>query len=156
MRIPRQGFKASAIGAAIAILLTACAAGSGSGAGDDDGDLALSIASPADGAEVSVPFDVQLDASVALGTPDTGNHHVHFYFDTDISSAEYEMVFDDAAQVARELAPGEHTIIASLRNADHSDAGPSQEITVVVGDSETDDAEPEPSSAPTEADFYDY
>ncbi|MGH2445952.1 MAG: hypothetical protein ACRDGD_07930 [Candidatus Limnocylindria bacterium] len=156
MTIPRQTFKASGIAVAVAILLTACAAGSGAGAGD--GDLALSIASPADGAEVSVPFDVQLDSSVPLGTPDTGNHHVHFYFDTDISSADYQLVYGETGEVTRELEPGEHTIIASLRNADHSDAGPSEEITVVVGDgeTETDDAEPEPSSAPSEPDFYDY
>lgn len=32
------------------------------------------------------------------------------------------------------LSPGEHTIEASLRNADHTDAGPSDEITVIVGD----------------------
>lgn len=96
-----------------------------------------------------MPFDIQLESNVPLGPPDTGNHHVHFYFDSDISSADYQLVYGDSAPVERELAAGEHTIIASLRNADHSDAGPSQEITVnVTGGSGGDGAsesEPAPS-----------
>jgi hypothetical protein len=135
-------------GAAIALVLSACNVGAEPGAGDD---LTLSIATPTDGAEVSLPFEVELESNVELGAPDTGNHHAHLYFDTDISSEDYDMVYGTTAEVTRELEPGEHTIIASLRNADHSDAGPSQEITVTVtaGDGDGGDAsESEPASDP--------
>jgi hypothetical protein len=135
-------------GATIALVLAACNVGAGPGAGDD---LTLSIATPIDGAEVSVPFEVELESNVELGAPDTGNHHAHLYFDTDISSEDYDLVYGTTAEVARELEAGEHTIIASLRNADHSDAGPSQEITVTVtaGEGDGGDAsESEPASEP--------
>jgi hypothetical protein len=115
---------------AIGLILVACArVGSGAGAG---GELTLSVVSPSDGAEVSIPFEVELESSVPLGDPETGDHHVHLYFDADTSSDDYDLVYDTTAEVTRELAPGDHTIIASLRNADHSDAGPSEEFTVTV------------------------
>lgn len=116
----------------LVLLLAACAP-SVEGAGAD-GDLSLDIATPADRAEIAAPIEVQLDASVPLGEPETGNHHVHLYFDTDIGSEDYQLVYADSAVVERELSPGEHTIIASLRNADHSDAGPTSEITITVAD----------------------
>jgi hypothetical protein len=123
----------------IGLVLVACSPGTGTEAGAD-GDLSLSVTSPTDGPEVSVPFTVELESSVPLGAPETGNHHAHLYFDTDTSSEEYDLVYGTTAEVTRELAPGEHTIIASLRNADHSDAGPSQEFTVTVVEAGGEDA----------------
>ena len=114
--------------ALMGLVVVGCNPGAGAGAGD----LSLSILSPADGAEVSVPFEIELESSVPLGAPETGDHHAHLYFDTDTSSEDYDMVFDTTAELTRQLAPGEHTITASLRNADHSDAGASQQITVTV------------------------
>jgi hypothetical protein len=145
--------RGSAVAAIAAIVLAACNSGAGA-SGDADDDLSLSITSPADGAEVSVPFDVELESSVPLGDPETGNHHAHLYFDTDISSEDYELVYGTSVQVARDLAPGEHTIVASLRNADHSDAGPSQEITVTVvaGDGSSSESSDESSSPPPSSD----
>jgi hypothetical protein len=114
------------------LVLAACNAAGGSGA---DGDLTIAVTSPTDGAEVSVPFTVELDSNVDLGPPESGNRHAHLYFDTDITSTDYDLVYGNTFEVTRDLQPGPHTIIASLRNADHSDAGPSQtfEITVVAG-----------------------
>ena len=142
---------------ALALVVGACdayalggggsSAGGGGGAG---GDLTLSIAAPTDGTEVSIPFDVTLESDVALGAPESGNHHVHLYFDTDIGSSDYELVYGPTAQVTRELAPGEHTIIASLRNADHSDAGASQTMTVVVADAGGAGANPLPAATPVD------
>jgi hypothetical protein len=117
--------------AAIVLTVAACAQAAGEG---DTGDLSIAIAAPSSGAQVSVPFEVQLDASGPLGEPGTGNHHAHLYFDTDTSSADYDIVYGNTWQVTRNLAPGEHRIIAALANPDHSLAGPTQEITVVVGD----------------------
>jgi hypothetical protein len=129
----------------IGLTLVACNPG---GAGTaTEGEMTLTVTSPADGAEVSVPFVIELESSVPLGTPANADHHAHLYFDADTSSEEFDMAFGTSAEVTRDLAPGEHTIIASLRNADHSDAGPAQEITVtVVGDGA------EPSSPPSEDD----
>jgi hypothetical protein len=114
---------------AVAFILAACNAGSTTG----DGDLTLNIVSPANGADVQQPFTIQAESNVPLGTPETGEHHLHFYVDTDITAADYQIVYGDSAQVEQQLSPGEHTIIVSLRNADHSDAGPQQTITVNVG-----------------------
>ena len=137
---------------ALAFVVGACdayaqGAGGGSGGG---GDLTLSIAAPAVGAEVSIPFEVTLESNVALGSPETGNHHVHLFFDTDVASSDYELVYGATVQVTRDLAPGEHTIIASLRNADHSDAGPSQTITIVVAGAGSGGARPDPTATPVD------
>jgi hypothetical protein len=116
------------IAALIGIVLVACSPGVGPG----DGDMSLSISSPTDGADVSVPFEIELESNVPLGAPETGGQHAHLYFDSDTNSEDYDMVYGTTAEVTRQLAPGEHTITASLRNADHSDAGASQQITVTV------------------------
>ena len=126
--------------AAIALLAAACG-------GDDDGTttasgeggMTLSIAAPDDGSEVSVPFTVEFDSSEELGPTNDGVHHVHIYWDGDDS--EYTVVESDSVEVT-EAPEGEHTLNASLRNADHSPAGVESEITLTVGsggDSDTGD-----------------
>jgi hypothetical protein len=139
-----------ALALALAFVVGACDAYAqgGGGGSTGGGDLTLSVAAPSDGAEVSVPFDVTLESNVALGAPESGNYHVHLFFDTDTASSDYDLVYGPTAQVTRELAPGEHTIIASLRNADHSDAGQSQAITVVVGDAGDGGVGPVPAATP--------
>lgn len=127
--------KGLAARAVIALVVSAC---TGGGAGSDD--LTLTVVAPADGAEVSIPFDVEVASNVPLDAPETGNHHVHLYFDTDISSPDYDLVYGTTWQVTRELTPGEHTIIASLRNPDHSDAGPNQTFSITVGEAGQDGA----------------
>ena len=133
MSFGRPDHRGIAIPVVLALVLAACSSGV-SGGGAPDGELALDVSVPQDGAEVGQSFEVQVTSNVPLGAPDTGNHHVHLYFDTDISSPDYQIVYGEAAVVDRTLEPGEHTIIASLRNADHSDAGPMDEITVTVTD----------------------
>jgi hypothetical protein len=137
---------------ALAFVVGACDAYAqgGGGGSSGGGDLTLSIAAPSDGAEVSIPFDVTLESNVALGSPESGNYHVHLFFDTDTASSEYELVYGPTVQVTRELGPGEHTIIASLRNADHSDAGVSQTITVVVAGAGGGGASPVPAATPVD------
>jgi hypothetical protein len=112
----------------LGILATACGAKASAGG---SGDLSLSIASPSDGASVSQPFTVKLDASVPLGDPSTGDHHVHLCFDGGSCDTEYTLTYGDSIEVSG-LSAGTHTIEASLRNADHSDAGPTDQITVTV------------------------
>jgi len=120
---------------ALGLAASACASpGSGgpnpSAAGSDA--LRVAIAAPSDNAQVATSFEVQLDSSVPLGSPDTGRHHVHLYYDTPTPNGGYDLVYGDRAQVAA-LTPGTHTVLASLRNANHSDAGPRALITVTVG-----------------------
>ena len=117
-------------GITLALVVSACSAAVQAGGGTGGG-ATISIASPAQGPEVWVPFDVQLNSSVPIGTPDTGNHHVHLYFNSGTDGADYDSCTalrgGDAAVVARP-----HTIVAALANADHSLAGPTQTITVTV------------------------
>jgi hypothetical protein len=98
-----------------------------------DDALTLHIASPSADAQVTQPFEVQLDSNVGLGAPESGLHHVHLYYDTTTPDGEYVLVYGNTAQVTG-VAPGVHTILASLRNANHSDAGPRELITVTVAD----------------------
>jgi hypothetical protein len=122
------------VGAAAVIALLAAACGSDDGsnngaAAGGDGENQLSISSPSDGAEVTVPFNLEFSSAVPLGAPDTGEHHVHVYFDG--NDADYEVVSTDSFQVT-DLSDGDHTITASLRNADHSAAGSDVTIAVTV------------------------
>ena len=128
MRFSGHFLKGLALASVIAMVAAACS----DAAGGNAGEQTIAIASPADGATVTIPFDVQLESSVPIGEPATGNHHAHLYFDTDTDAADYDIVYTNTWQVTRDLAPGEHTIIVALANPDHSLAGPTQEIHVTV------------------------
>lgn len=118
--------------AALAVFaLLAAACGSDASAASGGSDLSVSIAAPEDGATVGSSFVVNLGASVPIGDPSTGEHHVHLCFDGDSCDEQYVLAYQDHVTVDT-LSPGEHTITASLRNADHSDAGPTDSITVTV------------------------
>ena len=122
-------------------VLTFMLAGCGGNGGDTDaGAAGVTIDEPADGAEVAVPFPLEFSTGEALGPPETGNHHVHVFYDGDQS--DYEVVEDTSFEVTG-LSPGEHTITVSLRNANHSAAGAEDEITVTVSGEDTTDEESE-------------
>lgn len=131
-------------GLAITLVVAACAAGV-AGGGTSGGDATIGFASPSRGATVSIPFAVELTSSVALAEPETGSHHAHIYVDTTTDAADYDIVYGTTWQVTRQLSPGEHTLTVALANADHSLAGPTQSITVIVGEG---DAGAPPSVAP--------
>jgi len=113
---------------AFALLAAACSDGASAGGGSS---ATLDITTPADGAEVGSPFTVEFASNVALGDPSTGDHHVHLCFDGEDCDTEYSLGYGKTFEVG-DLPPGEHTIEASLRNADHSDAGVTDTITVTV------------------------
>jgi hypothetical protein len=117
---------------AVALLAAACGGGGGLG-GDGTGGggegMTIGIATPADGADVTQPFTLKVTASVPLGDPETGRHHVHVWFDG--QEADYRINYSDTFQVEG-LPAGEHVVTAALANADHSLAGPRSEVTVAV------------------------
>ena len=132
---------------AFGVLATACSNGTSSAGGG--GTPTLTISSPADGASVSEPFTLTLDASVPLGDPSTGEDHVHLCFDgASCDTGNYVKVYSDTTQV-QGLSAGKHTIEASLRNADHSAVGPTTTITVTVTGGATSSGSP--SMAPSSA-----
>jgi hypothetical protein len=117
----------------VALVAAACG-GSASGS-----PLSMQIASPHGGATVRQPFTVHVNANVPLGDPSTGDHHVHLCFDGGSCDTEYTLVYGNTIRVDG-LSAGTHTITASLRNADHSAAGPTDTITVTVANAGATDA----------------
>jgi hypothetical protein len=119
---------------AVPLLVAACASssgsgssGSGSGSGSNGG-ATLKITSPANGAKVTTPFTLTFTSNQAIGPTDTGKDHVHLFID---GSSSYQVVESTTTQV-KNLSPGKHTIMLSLRHADHSAVGPTAKITVDV------------------------
>jgi hypothetical protein len=123
----------------VVALLVGAACGndsSGDAAATGAGGPTLEITSPSDGDEVSVPFQVEVSSSEEIGPEESGLHHWHLFVDG--NEVEYTVEPSTEAMV-EDLAPGEHTINASLQHADHSSAGASDEITVVVSEGGTGD-----------------
>jgi hypothetical protein len=117
--------------ALLALMLVSAACSKKAATGSGSGGMTLKISSPADGASVTNPVTITLDSSVALGDPSTGDHHVHICIDVTSCGANYTLAYGNSVQV-NGLTPGKHTILASLRNADHSDAGVSATIITVT------------------------
>jgi hypothetical protein len=123
------------LAAAVAVVGVACGSnGSGGGSGNNanaagGGGSGFSVTAPANGAKVSQPFPVQVSSSQKIGAPSTGDDHFHLYFDG--NQTNYTICDSTTCQVSG-LSPGKHVIQASLRHADHSAAGPTDSITVIV------------------------
>lgn len=130
----------------LALVATGCGgpqpSGTGGGGGGGGEDMTLEIESPQSGAEVSVPFTIELASSEEIGPPDSGAHHVHIYFD---DNEDDYIVVESTSYEVTDLPSGEHEIYASLRNADHSETGVEVEVEVMVsggtmgGDKEKED-----------------
>jgi hypothetical protein len=121
--------------AAAALLATvgaagACAPNAGTTESAAGGAGALSVVEPAQGTTVSVPFTVTVQTADPLGESDTGRHHIHIFFDG--NEDQYQISYTQSAQVG-EAPPGAHTMTISLRNADHSDAGPRVDVPLTIG-----------------------
>ena len=117
------------IGMVAAAVLAGAACGGGAEAGSGAG-VSLRIEQPAAGATVQVPFKVELASSVELGPPESGEHHVHRFFDGD--DKNYEVVNGTTYIVRKMPGSGDHTIDATLHNADHSPAGAQDSVEVTV------------------------
>jgi hypothetical protein len=84
------------------LLLTATACGSGG--------TTVTIEAPESGAEVQVPFTVEVSTSASLGPPDSGRPSLRVAID----GMEVATVNDTTFEVTRDLVPGPHTIHVSL------------------------------------------
>jgi len=103
--------------ASIATLALLAALGAGCGSEPEE---SVEIVAPVPGTAVSLPFEVTVEASVPLGSPADGLHHVHIWFSDELES--YLVVEHNVVQI--NYAPdGAHQMHVSLRNADHSSAG---------------------------------
>lgn len=144
------------LGALVLAGASACggddASGSGSGGsgGGSGGGNTVSIAEPADGSSVQMPFKVKVNSGVELGPTESGKHHVHLYFDG--NDSKYEVVESDTVEVSQSsksaagLSPGKHEVNISLRNANHSPAGAETKIMVDIGGSGGGAPQPAPTS----------
>ena len=102
----------------------------------------IAYAGPADGAPPVPPGAVVVDADGRSIVPGLVDCHVHLCFDgASCDSGNYQIVYGDSGQV-QGLSPGQHTITASLRHADHSAVGPTTTITVTVTGGATSSGSP--------------
>ena len=131
---------------AAASTLTACGGSSDTAGPAKGGKMTLSIAEPASGATVNTPFTVKVNTNAKLGTTDSGNDHIHVYFDN--NSNDYLKVYSASGQVTTvpHVTPGQHTLHVSLRKADHSPAGAEAQIPVMVAKGNSSGSNPAPTT----------
>jgi len=137
----RMSFKSWSLIAVALLAVTACGEDSTADAAGGGGGPAISIESPADGDEVTLPLKVEVSTSEEIGPEESGKNHWHLFVDGE----ELEYTVETTLEaMLDDLSPGEHMISATLQHADHSSAGASDEITVTVtgaatGNDENDD-----------------
>jgi hypothetical protein len=107
------------------LLLTATACGAGA--------TTVTIETPQSGAEVQVPFTVEVSTGASLGPPDSGRPSLRVFID----GLEVATVNDTTFEVTRDLVPGPHTVHVSLllpRGEEGLDdvPGGGDEVTVTV------------------------
>lgn len=140
--------------AASALLLLAGCGSSNSSSTKSGSSPTLTITSPGDGAQVGSSFVVKWNASVQLGSPDTGRDHVHVFVDG--KSGDYTVVGGNEYTL-KGLTPGEHKVDVTLQHADHSPAGAQDVIEVYVGGSSSSmTPTPTPTSSSSSGTGYGY
>lgn len=118
----RRSWPASVLVASTVLIASAC----GTDTEGRDPTTTLTIRSPEVGAEVSVPFTVEVSSNVELGEPGRAHHLRIFYDGIDVGTAS------GATFEVEQLDAGPHAIHVSLLEADGSLAGAEDEITVTV------------------------
>jgi hypothetical protein len=132
-----SGFAATA---AAAMIITACSSAGGATTTSDTGSGtegasdagAVMITSPRDGAEVTEPFPLEFEAG-DIGPVESGKDHVHIYAGDDTN---YSVVTQESFEVTG-LPEGEQTIKIVHAHANHTEFGPTSQITVNVTGGDT-------------------
>jgi len=116
----RRGRRVAALMAAfgaLALVAAACSNGGGTKTSAASGSSTpVTITSPAAGAHVGESVPVKMDLGFPIGSPDTGRQHIHLHVD---GSSQYTIAYK--ATQTLHLSPGQHTIVAVVANADHSE-----------------------------------
>lgn len=133
MRIPTFAVAAVAV-----VALAACGGGGGDG-------TSVSFESPADGAEVASPVQVEMAAEGVTIEPaaegvNEGAGHFHIVIDAACVPAgevipnddQHRHFGDGSTETELELEPGEHTLCLQVGNGAHEAVGPTDEITITV------------------------
>jgi hypothetical protein len=133
--IRRTGIPVAALSIVAAMTLTACGSDADTATpagGGGNGAMSVKILEPASGASVALPMNVKVESSVKLDKTETGEHHVHVYFDN--NEDDYLIMEATSGQITDtpKVTPGQHVMHVSLRNADHSPAGVETQIPVTV------------------------
>lgn len=114
--------------AAVAVLALSACARSGPAAGGGGGAPRITIVSPADGAAVTSPIQLQLSVDGAeIGDPSTGLMHFHVYVG---GSSDYAVLTSTTGEIP---APrGQQTIRVVLAQPNHDETEVSAAVTVDV------------------------
>lgn len=133
--------RAAALVAGLALVAGGCG---------DDGDAAdvaapegeseftIEIMSPSDGAEVGLPFTIELSTNAELGPPDSGLQHAHVFVDGDMSN--FEIIESETWQIGADspilagVEAGERVLNVTLHTANHEPLGAEHEVTVQLSE----------------------
>ena len=132
---------ATALATGLALAVSGCGGNDDTAdvaAPESDGEFNLEILEPSDGAEIGLPFTIELDVDTELGPPESGLHHAHVFVDGDM--ANFEIVDSDTWEIAADspimagVEAGERVLTVTLHTANHEPVGAMDEITVQLGD----------------------
>jgi hypothetical protein len=125
-----------ALAAVLAVGLAACGSDDGGDATTavDDSDFTIEIVSPSDGAEVGLPFTIELSTNAELGPPDSGLQHAHVFVDGDMSN--FEIIDSETWEIGADspvlagVEAGERVLNVTLHTANHEPLGAEHEVTI--------------------------
>jgi hypothetical protein len=129
--------RAAALVAGLALVTVACGDDSDTSdvaAPEGDGEFTLEIVSPSDGAEVGLPFTIELSTNAELGPPDSGLQHAHVFVDGDMSN--FEIIDSEAWEIDADspilagVEAGERVLNVTLHTANHEPLGAEHEVTI--------------------------
>lgn len=109
-------------------------AGMLAGCGEESDDW-IEVTSPDPGSQVTLPFEVTLDASVPLGPPAADLHHAHIWFGDD---QDTYLVVESSSVMINNAPPGEHEMHVTLHYANHTPVGPETVTRLFIGDGTAD------------------
>jgi hypothetical protein len=129
--------RAAALVAGLALVTVACGDDGDTAdvaAPEGDGEFTLEIVSPSDGAEVGLPFTIELSTNAELGPPDSGLQHAHVFVDGDMSN--FEIIDSEAWEIGADspilagVEAGERVLNVTLHTANHEPLGAEHEVTI--------------------------